>query len=62
MSYCLNPNCQNPQNLGDAEVCQSCGSKLLDAIAPYNVIIQVNQAKHKLNIVIENFGSETPSF
>lgn len=29
MSYCLNPNCQNPQNLGDAEICQSCGSKLL---------------------------------
>ncbi|MBE9184921.1 serine/threonine protein kinase [Microcoleus sp. LEGE 07076] len=29
MSYCLNPTCQNPQNLGDAELCQSCGSKLL---------------------------------
>lgn len=29
MSYCLNPTCQNPQNSGDAELCQSCGSKLL---------------------------------
>ncbi|PSB28542.1 septum site-determining protein, partial [filamentous cyanobacterium Phorm 46] len=29
MSYCLNPTCQNPQNPGDAELCQSCGSKLL---------------------------------
>jgi serine/threonine protein kinase len=29
MSYCLNPTCQNPQNPGDAEFCQSCGSKLL---------------------------------
>ena len=29
MCYCLNPTCHNPQNLGDAELCQSCGSKLL---------------------------------
>jgi len=29
MSYCLNPTCHNPQNPGDAELCQSCGSKLL---------------------------------
>lgn len=29
MSYCLNPTCRNPQNPGDAELCQSCGSKLL---------------------------------
>jgi len=29
MSYCLNPTCQNPQNPGDAELCKSCGSKLL---------------------------------
>ena len=29
MSYCLNPTCQNPQNPGDADLCQSCGSKLL---------------------------------
>jgi len=29
MSYCLNPTCQNPQNQSDAELCQSCGSKLL---------------------------------
>jgi WD40 repeat protein len=29
MSYCLNPNCQTPQNLSATEFCQSCGSKLL---------------------------------
>ncbi|MEG4330382.1 serine/threonine-protein kinase [Microcoleus sp. AT8-B4] len=29
MCYCLNPTCQNPQNPGDAELCKSCGSKLL---------------------------------
>ncbi|WP_293146355.1 MULTISPECIES: serine/threonine-protein kinase [unclassified Microcoleus] len=29
MSYCLNPTCHNPQNQSDAELCQSCGSKLL---------------------------------
>ncbi|MEG3901356.1 serine/threonine-protein kinase [Microcoleus sp. B4-C5] len=29
MCYCLNPTCQNPHNPGDAELCQSCGSKLL---------------------------------
>ncbi|MGL5059514.1 MAG: protein kinase domain-containing protein [Microcoleus sp.] len=29
MSYCFHPTCQNPQNPGDAEFCQSCGSKLL---------------------------------
>jgi len=29
MRYCLNFNCQNPQNPIDAEVCQNCGSKLL---------------------------------
>ncbi|WP_293349961.1 MULTISPECIES: serine/threonine-protein kinase [unclassified Microcoleus] len=29
MSYCLNPTCHNPQNPGDAELCQSCCSKLL---------------------------------
>ncbi|MEG3933872.1 serine/threonine-protein kinase [Microcoleus sp. T3_B1] len=29
MCYCLNPTCQNPQNPGDAELCQSCGSNLL---------------------------------
>lgn len=29
MSYCLNPTCQHPQNLGDAKLCESCGSKLL---------------------------------
>ncbi|WP_446399927.1 4-Cys prefix domain-containing protein [Coleofasciculus sp. C1-SOL-03] len=25
MRYCLNFNCQNPQNPIDAEVCQNCG-------------------------------------
>ncbi|MBF2027372.1 MAG: pentapeptide repeat-containing protein [Oscillatoriales cyanobacterium C42_A2020_001] len=29
MSYCLNPACQNPQNLTHTELCQACGSKLL---------------------------------
>lgn len=29
MSYCLNPACQHPQNLKDAEVCQTCGAQLL---------------------------------
>ncbi|MEB3337031.1 MAG: bifunctional serine/threonine-protein kinase/formylglycine-generating enzyme family protein [Leptolyngbyaceae bacterium] len=29
MSYCLNPACQQPQNLNPVNLCQSCGSKLL---------------------------------
>jgi serine/threonine-protein kinase len=29
MSYCLNPNCPNPENLPYGERCQSCGSQLL---------------------------------
>ncbi len=29
MTFCLNPDCQNPQNPDDAKRCQSCGSKLL---------------------------------
>ncbi|NJR66018.1 MAG: protein kinase [Leptolyngbyaceae cyanobacterium CRU_2_3] len=29
MSYCLNPACNNPENLTHTEICQSCGSKLL---------------------------------
>jgi WD40 repeat protein len=29
MSYCLNPACQQPQNSGDAIVCQTCGAGLL---------------------------------
>lgn len=29
MSYCLNPQCQQQQNLADATVCESCGDKLL---------------------------------
>lgn len=29
MSYCTNPNCQNPQNLDHATVCKSCESNLL---------------------------------
>ncbi|MEG4572346.1 serine/threonine-protein kinase [Microcoleus sp. N3A4] len=29
MSYCTNPNCQNPQNLDRATVCKSCESNLL---------------------------------
>jgi serine/threonine protein kinase len=29
MSYCLNPNCQQPQNVAGTILCESCGSKLL---------------------------------
>ncbi len=29
MSYCLNPNCKEPQNLDKAEFCQVCGFRLL---------------------------------
>ncbi|MCG5057105.1 MAG: serine/threonine protein kinase [Limnoraphis sp. WC205] len=29
MSYCLNPNCKNPQNHQETQVCQGCGSNLL---------------------------------
>lgn len=29
MSYCLNPDCQNPQNHNGTGFCQSCGAKLL---------------------------------
>lgn len=29
MSYCLNPDCRQPENSGNAKFCQSCGSKLL---------------------------------
>lgn len=29
MSYCLNPNCNNPNNAPDATACQSCGWPLL---------------------------------
>ncbi|MFB2836203.1 protein kinase domain-containing protein [Floridanema evergladense] len=29
MSYCLNPDCQKPQNADRTKFCQTCGSKLL---------------------------------
>lgn len=29
MSYCLNPNCQKPQNPDNTNFCQSCGAKIL---------------------------------
>jgi serine/threonine protein kinase len=29
MSYCLNPDCQKPQNPNGTKFCQSCGTKLL---------------------------------
>lgn len=29
MSYCLNPNCPNPQNTNSEKFCLSCGAKLL---------------------------------
>ncbi|MFM6452656.1 MAG: 4-Cys prefix domain-containing protein, partial [Planktothrix sp.] len=28
MSYCINPQCQKPQNPTHAILCQSCGSQL----------------------------------
>jgi eukaryotic-like serine/threonine-protein kinase len=29
MSYCLNPNCPQPQNPHEETICKACGSKLL---------------------------------
>ncbi|NEP41588.1 MAG: protein kinase, partial [Okeania sp. SIO2H7] len=29
MSYCLNPQCQNPQNREGLQFCEACGAKLL---------------------------------
>lgn len=29
MSYCLNPNCQKPENPNNNQFCQNCGNKLL---------------------------------
>ncbi|WP_310485094.1 serine/threonine-protein kinase [Chamaesiphon sp. VAR_48_metabat_403] len=29
MSYCLNPNCPQPQNHSEEKICKACGSKLL---------------------------------
>jgi hypothetical protein len=29
MSYCLNPNCQKPQNPTESNFCLNCGSKLI---------------------------------
>jgi serine/threonine protein kinase, bacterial len=29
MSYCLNPNCNNPNNVPEASICQACGWSLL---------------------------------
>ena len=29
MSYCLNPNCPNPENLPFSDRCQSCGTRIL---------------------------------
>ncbi len=29
MSYCLNPNCPQPQNHGEEKICKACGSQLL---------------------------------
>jgi WD40 repeat protein len=40
MTHCLNPNCQRPQNPGDANYCQNCGAKLLlgDRYRPLELI------------------------
>lgn len=42
MSYCLNPNCQIPQNPDWNKYCQNCGAKLLlkDRYRPLNLIGQ----------------------
>ncbi|MEM1167817.1 MAG: WD40 repeat domain-containing serine/threonine-protein kinase [Cyanobacteria bacterium P01_H01_bin.35] len=42
MSYCLNPNCQIPQNPDSNKYCQNCGSKLLlkDRYCPLKLIGQ----------------------
>jgi hypothetical protein len=29
MSYCLNPDCQRPQNPDGTKFCQNCGARLL---------------------------------
>jgi len=42
MSYCLNPNCQIPENPDSNKYCQNCGSKLLlkDRYCPLKLIGQ----------------------
>ncbi|QZZ18942.1 protein kinase [Leptothermofonsia sichuanensis E412] len=42
MSYCLNPNCQKPQNPDTIELCRNCGAKLLlkDRYRPIKQIAQ----------------------
>lgn len=42
MSYCLKPTCSNPVNSSHAEICQSCGSKLL-LLNRYRVIQALGQ-------------------
>jgi protein-arginine kinase activator protein McsA len=42
MSYCLNLNCQSPQNKPDIKFCVSCGSKVLLA-ERYRAIKQIGQ-------------------
>ena len=32
MIYCLNPTCQNPQNLDNRKFCISCGTKLIEKL------------------------------
>jgi serine/threonine protein kinase len=38
MSYCLNPTCQHPENLGDRNSCSSCGKSLLPLRDRYQII------------------------
>ncbi|MBA2747736.1 MAG: protein kinase [Tatlockia sp.] len=38
MSYCLNPACQHPENLGDRNSCSSCGKNLLPLRDRYYII------------------------
>ena len=42
MSYCINPNCSQPENHNDPLYCQACGSKLLIE-GQYQVIKKLSQ-------------------
>ena len=67
MSYCLNLNCQQPQNPNDVEFCQTCGSKLLlrghyQAIKPIGngnfgrTLLAVDLDRFKTPCVIKQFS------
>lgn len=50
MSYCLNPDCQKPQNSSNSKFCQNCGTSLLlgdakglDSVLRYRAIKPIGQ-------------------